>query len=66
MKDATKQDKTIVIHAPVSIHASVKDATKYMPLCDAVEYVSIHASVKDATIGRAVHVVGYVFQSTRP
>ena len=34
----------------VSIHASVKDATKPVALCDAFYIVSIHASVKDATL----------------
>ena len=33
----------------VSIHASVKDATKSFGNCAAIMEVSIHASVKDAT-----------------
>ena len=35
---------------PVSIHASVKDATGVAPLVGLTTYVSIHASVKDATL----------------
>ena len=34
----------------VSIHASVKDATRSKNCCQTPKYVSIHASVKDATI----------------
>ena len=34
----------------VSIHASVKDATKRQKRAIAAQKVSIHASVKDATI----------------
>ena len=47
---------------PVSIHASVKDAT-----CNAPNfYVSIHASVKDATATSETTCESSVFQSTRP
>ena len=35
---------------PVSIHASVKDATRRQKRAIAAQRVSIHASVKDATI----------------
>ena len=36
-------------HSDVSIHASVKDATKANALAARAIMVSIHASVKDAT-----------------
>ena len=38
---------------PVSIHASVKDATILPLYLKIIDMVSIHASVKDATIGSA-------------
>ena len=51
---------------PVSIHASVKDATCY-DFCDVImTRVSIHASVKDATEDLYLTPDEPVFQSTRP
>ena len=48
----------------VSIHASVKDATRTESLREMTQKVSIHASVKDATLGlRRVPRLG-LFQST--
>ena len=49
---------------PVSIHASVKDATYSIDSGLEVPPVSIHASVKDATAGRSVWKESCVFQST--
>ena len=66
MKDATSASSQEPQQSKVSIHASVKDATRYEGLPDNVRPVSIHASVKDAT-SREHGVKGCPrFQSTRP
>ena len=39
----------LILSRGVSIHASVKDATRYQEICPRNKPVSIHASVKDAT-----------------
>ena len=49
---------------PVSIHASVKDATGYYIDTFFDMDVSIHASVKDATLATLQSLFGSVFQST--
>ncbi len=48
----------------VSIHASVKDATKALDFDRIYIRVSIHASVKDATQKRAIAAQREEFQST--
>ena len=48
----------------VSIHASVKDATKSKINLRASSIVSIHASVKDATSHKEPCQPEYPFQST--
>ena len=48
----------------VSIHASVKDATKFSFFNSSVLLVSIHASVKDATSGPNRYLDSLLFQST--
>ena len=52
--------------AVVSIHASVKDATKEDYKVFIKVIVSIHASVKDATGGLRTIEAVRAFQSTRP
>ena len=51
-------------HVRVSIHASVKDATKRQKRAIAAQKVSIHASVKDATSASSFNPMAYLFQST--
>ena len=51
-------------NAPVSIHASVKDATKRQKRAIAAQRVSIHASVKDATLPVFFLLILDWFQST--
>ena len=48
----------------VSIHASVKDATKAAALIKNYTLVSIHASVKDATPYKTAKTKAKAFQST--
>ena len=48
----------------VSIHASVKDATKHSRYTITPNEVSIHASVKDATLVLNLVVLSGKFQST--
>ena len=48
-KRCDKTRATYWLRGFVSIHASVKDATKWIKKLDATNPVSIHASVKDAT-----------------
>ena len=48
----------------VSIHASVKDATKRQKRAIAAQKVSIHASVKDATLTLLTIPILLTFQST--
>ena len=49
---------------PVSIHASVKDATSLRNFIMFRSFVSIHASVKDATAAYAKTLAETKFQST--
>ena len=51
-------------HLSVSIHASVKDATKKTYNRWITSEVSIHASVKDATEVTSLNIDNFVFQST--
>ena len=48
----------------VSIHASVKDATKKTYNRWITTDVSIHASVKDATFEATFNIANFPFQST--
>ena len=54
----------LCLHIEVSIHASVKDATKANALAVRAIMVSIHASVKDATQDAALYMYNKKFQST--
>ena len=55
-----------VYQVGVSIHASVKDATRIALIRRHRADVSIHASVKDATASSGFWDSQYSFQSTRP
>ena len=56
--------KPIFLLILVSIHASVKDATKCLHPVILINPVSIHASVKDATLKYRLILSAPMFQST--
>ena len=60
--DTSRPDNFIALS--VSIHASVKDATRIIYSTSPTPVVSIHASVKDATYNNPSAVMKRLFQST--